>query len=53
MLALRAELRRRGDYALGDALRDALRSGGIQIQDTREGTRWFAAAASRSSQTDR
>ena len=53
VLALRAELRRRGDYALGDALRDALRSGGIQIQDTREGTRWFAAAASRSSQTDR
>ncbi|MGA4987305.1 hypothetical protein [Nonomuraea bangladeshensis] len=40
LLALRAALRRQGSYDVADALRDAMRAGGVQIEDTPDGPRW-------------
>jgi cysteinyl-tRNA synthetase len=43
LLAVRGRLRERGDYALADAVRDALSAGGVEIKDTRQGSRWELA----------
>ncbi|MFG2074407.1 hypothetical protein [Nonomuraea maritima] len=40
LLALRADLRSQGRYEVADALRAALHSGGITIEDTPDGSRW-------------
>ncbi|ACZ43481.1 cysteinyl-tRNA synthetase [Thermobaculum terrenum ATCC BAA-798] len=41
LLALRAEVRARGDYALADALRSDLEARGVELRDTRQGTRAY------------
>ena len=40
MLKLRESLRREGSYAAADEIRNALRSGGIELRDTPDGTQW-------------
>ncbi|SDJ77655.1 hypothetical protein SAMN05421874_103175 [Nonomuraea maritima] len=40
LLALRADLRSQGRYEVADALRAALHSGGITVEDTPDGSRW-------------
>ena len=40
LLALRAALRAGGNFAAADAIRDALAATGLDVSDTREGTRW-------------
>jgi hypothetical protein len=40
LISVRAELRRQRHWLLADALRDALRAGGVELRDTRDGTRW-------------
>ena len=39
-IAARKEARANGDYAGADAIRDELLAQGIELEDTREGTRW-------------
>jgi hypothetical protein len=41
LLGLRADLRRRQQWALADAIRAALQAGGIEVQDAAEDTRWW------------
>ncbi len=36
----RSSARKAGDYALADQIRDDLASAGIELEDTRDGTRW-------------
>ncbi len=43
LLTLRAALRREGNFALADAIREALAATGLDISDTPEGTRWRPA----------
>jgi len=43
LMALRAELRAQGGYAVADALRAALLKGGVLVQDTPDGPRWEPA----------
>ena len=43
LLALRAALRAEGNFAAADAIRDALAATGLDVSDTREGTRWRPA----------
>ena len=45
LLALRAALRAEGNFAASDAIRDALAATGLDVSDTREGTRWRPAEA--------
>ncbi|HEY5644971.1 MAG TPA: cysteine--tRNA ligase [Pseudomonadales bacterium] len=45
-IAARNEARARQDYAGADAIRDELLAQGIELEDTREGTRWKAAQRS-------
>lgn len=40
VLALRAEMRTAGEYALADKLRDAVVDAGIEVRDTADGTAW-------------
>ena len=40
MLVQRAQARARRDWAAADAIRDALTSAGLKIEDTRDGVRW-------------
>jgi cysteinyl-tRNA synthetase len=40
LLAQRQEARSRRDWAAADAIRDALTSAGLKIEDTRDGARW-------------
>ena len=40
LLEIRGELRKEKKWALADKLRDALKEGGIVIEDTPEGPRW-------------
>jgi cyanophycinase-like exopeptidase len=46
LLALRTTLRREGNFAAADAIRDALAAAGLDVSDTPEGTRWQPAEAS-------
>ena len=46
LLALRATLRREGNFAAADAIRDALAAAGLDVSDTPEGTRWQPAVTS-------
>jgi hypothetical protein len=46
LLALRTTLRRGGNFAAADAIRDALAAGGLDVSDTPEGTRWQPAETS-------
>jgi cysteinyl-tRNA synthetase len=39
----RQEARERKDFASADAIRDALKAAGVQLEDTAEGTRWSLA----------
>ena len=43
LIALRAALRREGNFAAADAIREALAATGLDISDTPEGTRWRPA----------
>lgn len=43
LLALRATLRAEGNFAVADAIRDALAAAGLDVSDTPEGTRWQPA----------
>jgi hypothetical protein len=43
LLALRGALRAEGNFAAADAIRDALAATGLDVSDTREGTRWRPA----------
>jgi cysteinyl-tRNA synthetase len=43
LLALRTQLRENGRYDVADALRAAMHTGGIQIEDTPDGPRWTTA----------
>ena len=43
LLALRAILRAEGNFAVADAIRDALAAAGLDLSDTPEGTRWQPA----------
>jgi cysteinyl-tRNA synthetase len=40
LAAMRREARSRQDWALADALRDALADAGVVLRDTRSGTEW-------------
>ena len=40
LLALRTDLRGKGDYAGADAVRDGLVAIGVEVRDTPEGTEW-------------
>jgi cyanophycinase-like exopeptidase len=40
LVARRSEFREQGRYDLADSLRTALASAGIELEDTRDGTRW-------------
>jgi hypothetical protein len=40
LIALRAALRREGNFAAADAIREALAATGLDVSDTPEGTRW-------------
>ena len=40
MIAQRNEARKSGDFVQADAIRDELDAAGIELEDTREGTRW-------------
>lgn len=42
-LARRRQLRKKRRFADADAIRDRLRKGGVMIQDTPDGTRWWVA----------
>ena len=42
-LAQRQEARARKDFAAADAVRDALKAAGIQLEDSADGTRWTLA----------
>ncbi len=42
-LAQRQEARARKDFAAADAVRDALKAAGVQLEDTADGTRWTLA----------
>jgi len=42
-LAQRQEARARKDFAAADAVRDALKAAGVQLEDTPDGTRWVLA----------
>lgn len=44
LLKLRESLRRDGSYAAADEIRNALRSGGIELRDTPDGTQWHTTA---------
>ena len=46
LLALRTALRRGGNFAAADAIRDALAAAGLDVSDTPEGTRWQPAETS-------
>ena len=46
LLALRTTLRREGNFAAADAIRDALAAAGLDVSDTPEGTRWQPAETS-------
>ena len=46
LLALRTTLRRDGNFAAADAIRDALAAAGLDVSDTPEGTRWQPAETS-------
>ena len=46
LLALRTALRREGNFAAADAIRDALAAAGLDVSDTPEGTRWQPAETS-------
>ncbi|MEV0347940.1 hypothetical protein AB0H88_19390 [Nonomuraea sp. NPDC050680] len=43
LLALRNDLRRQGRYEFADALRAAMLSGGVLVEDTPDGPRWTAS----------
>ena len=43
LIALRAALRRAGNFAAADAIREALAATGLDVSDTPEGTRWRPA----------
>jgi cysteinyl-tRNA synthetase len=45
LLAGRVRARAEGQWALADALRDALTAAGIEVRDTADGTDWHLAAA--------
>jgi hypothetical protein len=45
VLAVRARFRSQGEYQLADALREALRQGGVEVRDGREGTTWSLGGA--------
>jgi len=47
VLALRGELRRQGRYDVADALRTALLSGGVLVEDTPDGPRWTCTGKDR------
>jgi hypothetical protein len=40
LIALRSQMRAQREFAVADAIRGALATGGIEIQDTPDGTRW-------------
>jgi hypothetical protein len=46
LLALRTALRREGNFAAADAIREALAAAGLDVSDTPEGTRWQPAETS-------
>ena len=44
-IAQRQEARARQDFAAADAVRDALKAAGVQLEDTADGTRWTLSDA--------
>ncbi|GGV00696.1 hypothetical protein GCM10010182_17500 [Actinomadura cremea] len=46
LVAVRADLRRAGEYGAADAIRGALTAAGLELHDTPDGTRWEPAPAS-------
>jgi hypothetical protein len=52
LLALRTALRRDGNFAAADTIRDALAAAGLDVSDTPEGTRWRPAETSLSRAAD-
>ena len=51
-IAERRQARADRDFARADAIRDELAAQGIELEDTRSGTRWRAAAGTQSSGSD-
>lgn len=48
----RRQARADRDFARADAIRDELAAQGIELEDTRSGTRWRAVASTQSSGSD-
>jgi len=45
LIALRASLRKEGNYAAADTIRDALGAVGVELRDSPDGTSWALASA--------